>query len=267
MGFKMRNRIIGLLAAVLAVSLAGCGEVEETGYLSLSQASGIALEEEGCGAPDKTLVPPLMYDAGVGARGGYDYMLGLWFQNNLVANDDTDGTSTGRTNTNRVQVERVVVEFPDRDRWPFLPESIDVGMPFVVDTESEIGWPTRLIPVRYAREMIENSTSPIVQAGDRIEPLRIRIRASGQLLDGTKVESNTFDMELGICNDCISDCPEGSDPDDICVCPIGTEAKGCSRPSATSSPARTPRRRPPPSSRPGPAAPALRCLTPNPGAL
>lgn len=206
------DRIVGLLAAV---ALAGCGDVETTGFLSLSQVSGIAVEEDGCGAPDKTLVPPLVYDAGTGALTGADYLLGLWLQNSLVANDDTEGTSTGRINTNRIQVQRIVVEFTDRKQWGFLPESEDVGMPFVVDTEAEVGWPTRLIPVELAKSMLEDSASPIAAVGAMAD-LPVRIRASGNLLDGTEVESNTFELTLKVCNGCSGGCPAGS------------VAKGCS---------------------------------------
>ena len=210
------DRIIGLLAVGAALALAGCGEVESTGFLSLSQVSGIALEEDRCGAPDRTLVPPLVYDAAVGAVWNSDYMLGLWLENNLVANDDTEGTSSGRINTNRVQVQRIVVEFPDREKWNFLPEKVDVGMPFVVDSEAYVGWPTRLLPVEQAKKMIENQASPIAKAGTSAS-LPIRIRAEGELLDGTAVESNTFELTLTVCNgSCGLRCPDGFKPVKTC---------------------------------------------------
>jgi hypothetical protein len=223
----MRNRIIGLLAASLAVSLAGCGDVEQTGFLSLSQVSGIAIEEDGCGAPDKTLVPPLSYDAGAGMETGSEYLLGLWLQNGLVANDDTDGTSTGRTNTNRVQVQRIEVQFTDRETWGFLPESIEVGMPFVVDSEAEIGWPTELLPLYLAKDLVENPASPIRDTGSQWVSLPIRVKAKGELLDGTAVESNEFDLNLSVCNACLFRYACGPDGHSVCLCPVGTEAKGC----------------------------------------
>ncbi len=207
-----KNRIIGLLAAVLAVSVAGCGDVESTGFLSLTQVSGLDFEEGDCGAPNKTLVPALAYDAGVGTANGSSYLLGLWLQNSLVANDDTDGTSTGRINTNQIRIKRIEVSFTDRELWGFLDEKIDVSMPFTLDTESEIGWPTDVIPLRYAKDMIENPKSPIRQERTGWTSLPIRIRAVGELLDGTKVESNEFDLTLSVCNLCSGGCPEGYEP-------------------------------------------------------
>lgn len=204
----MRNRIIGLLAAGLAVPVAGCGDVPETGYLALTQVSGIAVEEGGCAAPDKTLVPPLFYDAGAGDSWGDEYLLGLWLRNGLIANDETD-TSIGRTNTNQVQVNKIVVEFTGRDRWGFLPESKEAGMPFTVDTEAEVGWPTRLLPLDVAHELVTNSASPIREPSDKMELLPIRIHAEGELMDGTAVKSNDFDLTLTVCNGCVPICPFG----------------------------------------------------------
>lgn len=201
---------IKLLAAGLAAALVGCGDEKETGYLMLSQVSGIAIEDDGCGAPDKKLVPPLSYDAGIGALGA-DYLLGLWIRNDLVANDDTE-TSVGRINTNRVQVQQIEVEFIDRERWGFLPEVMSVGMPFVVDSEAEVGWPTGLIPAEAARLMIEHPESPIAQRGSYYASLPVRIRVVGKLLDGTAVKSNDFQLNLRVCNECLSFCPEGSEP-------------------------------------------------------
>lgn len=211
----MRNRIIGLAAAALASALGGCGDVEETGVLSLTQVSRISIEEDGCGAPDKELVPLLAYDAGVGMLTNSEYLLGLWLSNSLVANDDLEGAATGRINTNRIQVQRIEVEFIDRENWGFLPERLEVGMPFVVDSESEIGWPTYLIPLSVAQALVEHPDSPIRQSNSDWVSLPIRIKAKGELLDGTAVESNSFGLNLTVCNECSGGCP------------IGYEAQGC----------------------------------------
>jgi hypothetical protein len=203
------DRIIGLLTAGALAALGGCGDVETTGLLSLTQVSGIAMETDGCGAPDKTLVPPLVYDAAVGAAVTRDYLLGLWLENKLVANDDTEGTSSGRINTNRIQVQRIAVEFLDRQRWSFLPERVNVGMPFVVDSEGSVGWPTRLLTAALAKQIVEHPASPIRAPESKAE-LPIRIWAEGVLLDGTAVESNPFDLTLTVCNgSCGGGCPVG----------------------------------------------------------
>lgn len=138
------------------------------------------------------------YDAGFGQLGRSFYKY-LHVRNTLPANEDL---SAGRLNTNDFQLIAIEITIDNSGPWKFLPASQSVPLSSGVQVNGTAFVEVPLISPTLAAAMVQGtpeSPSPVGAEGDSF-PLLLRVRARGQLLDGSDVETNELQFPVTITN-------------------------------------------------------------------
>lgn len=226
--YQAMTAAAGVACAALA-GAAGCG-VESNPKLTISRVNGIILEENACRVGEEVL-PTGVFDAGtasddaVRALGVGKYLLGVTITNNLPPNDDdeTEEQTTGRLNTNKVQINEVVVTIDNSAPWTFLPTELVGTVSFLIDSGDEVSFPVTILDERLAQLMIQGGEgatqqSPVDQPNESF-PLNISVLVRGETLDGDEIESNVVTQVVSICNHCLDPDPTTPENDNVGVCP------------------------------------------------
>lgn len=231
---RKRAGALAIGAAAVASAALGACSVDATPYLVIKAVRGLSIENAGCGASD-TNEPSGQYDAGtaadtaVKAIGAGKYLIGFQLQNALAPNGDEDneGTTVGRLDSNRIQLTELKITINNDKPWDFLPSDNAATLTQLVGPGEELSFVATIFDETIATAMLlgsEGKQSPIDQTNESF-PLDISLQILGRTLDGTEVESNVIEMSVTICNRCL-DAKQGTE----CVEPCGADLLDCTSP-------------------------------------
>lgn len=226
--FRRQAGALAMGAVAVASAALGACSVDATPYLVIKAVRGIAIADGGCAASDIN-EPSSQYDAGtahadeVKALGAGKYLIGFQLANALSPNgdEDTDGTTTGRLDSNRIQLTELKIKLDNREPWDFLPADNSATLTQLVGPNEELSFIATVFDETLATAMLlgaEGKQSPIDQTNESF-PLNVSLQILGRTLDGTEVESNVIEMTITICNRCLD-----TRPGTTCIEPCGTDA-------------------------------------------
>lgn len=240
--FRKRAGMLAIGAVAAASAMIGGCTVDATPYLVIKAVRGLELSGEGC-APSETLQPQTQYDAGVGrdkdvsGLGLGKFLIGFELVNALSPNGDDDmgETTTGRLDSNRIQLTELKITIDNKEPWDFLPKDNTATLTHLIGPGEPLGLVAAVFDEKLATAMIlgaEGKQSPIDQANESF-PLNISLQIFGRTLDGTEVESNIIEMTITICNRCLdlkkgSECIDTCATDDCSLEDFAPTAGGCS---------------------------------------